>query len=115
MESRRRFLRTLFVAGLPVGFIALWPSPQVRGQRRTQPQQPKDEEPANMPKPDSKQLLEANQKEMKKNVEKLYDLASELKAEVEKTDSVLVLSLSMVKKTEEIERLAKEIRNRAKG
>ena len=115
MESRRRFLMTFFVPGLLAGFIALAPDSQVRGQRRTQPQQPKDEEPANMPKPDSKQLLEANQKEIRKNVEKLYDLASELKAEVEKTDSVLVLSLSVVKKTEEIERLAKEIRNRAKG
>jgi hypothetical protein len=68
-----------------------------------------------MQKPDSKLLLEANQKEMRKNVEKLYDLARELKAEVEKTDSVQVLSLSMVRKAEEIERLAKEIRNRAKG
>ncbi len=53
--------------------------------------------------------------EIKKNVEKLYDLAAELKAEVEKTDSVQVLSLAIVKKTEEIEKLAKDIRSRAKG
>jgi len=59
--------------------------------------------------------LEANQKEIKKNIEKLYDLASELKAEVEKTDSVLVLSIAMLRKTDEIEKLAKEIRSRAKG
>jgi len=67
------------------------------------------------PKPDPKLVLEANQKEIKKSVEKLFDLASELKAEVEKTDSVQVLSLALVRKTEEIEKLAREIRSRAKG
>jgi hypothetical protein len=34
---------------------------------------------------------------------------------VEKTDSVQVLSLALLKKTEEIEKLAKDIRSRAKG
>jgi hypothetical protein len=114
MDSRRGFLMSFFTVGIPIGLLALAPDAQVPAQRRAPPQQPKDDE-SNLPKPDSKLLLEANQKEMRKNVEKLYDLASELKAEVEKTDSVKVLSLSMVKKTEEIERLAKEIRNRAKG
>jgi len=73
---------------------------------------PKPPEP---PKPDPKLMLEANQKEIKKSVEKLYNLASELKAEVEKTDSVHVLSVAMLRKTDEIERLAKEIRSRAKA
>lgn len=114
MESRRRFLVTVLAVGLPTGLLALAPRAQVCAQRRPPPRQPKDDDP-NMQKPDSKLLLEANQKEMRKNVEKLYDLARELKAEVEKTDSVQVLSLSMVRKAEEIERLAKEIRNRAKG
>lgn len=74
----------------------------------------KDED-AQPPKLDPKLILEANQKEIKKNVEKLYDLAAELKAEVEKTDSVRVLSLAMLRKTEEIEKLAREIKSRAKG
>ena len=116
MDSRRRFIRTAFALGIPAGLTLLAPGAKVSAQRRTPPQQPKDDDAnPNAPKLDPKQLLEANQKEMRKNVEKLYDLASELKAEVEKTDAVQVLSLSMVKKTEEIERLAKEIRNRAKG
>jgi hypothetical protein len=42
-------------------------------------------------------------------------LASELKVEVEKMDSVQVLSIAMLRKTEDIEKLAKEIRSRAKG
>ena len=114
MNSRRGFLMTMLAVGIPTGLMTLAPDAQVRAQRRPAPQQPKDDDP-NAPKPDPKLLLEANQREMRKNVEKLYDLASELKAEVEKTDSVQVLSLGMVRKAEEIERLAKEIRNRAKG
>ena len=63
----------------------------------------------------SKALLEERQKNIKKEVEKLYDLAAQLKTEVEKTDSTTVLSLAMVKKAEEIEKLAKQIKDHAKG
>jgi hypothetical protein len=63
----------------------------------------------------TKVLLEANEKDIKKNIEKLFQLASDLKAEVEKTDSSQVLSLALLKKAEEIEKLAHDIKNRAKG
>ncbi len=42
-------------------------------------------------------------------------LASELKTEVEKTDSTTILSLAMLKKADEIEKLAKQIKDQAKG
>jgi hypothetical protein len=114
MKSRRNFLATIVSVGVPAGMLSLMPSAQVRATRQQNPQQPKDDDP-NLPKLDPKLVLEANQKEIKKNVEKLYDLASELKAEVEKTNSVHVLSIAMLRKTDEIEKLAKEIRSRAKG
>jgi|SRR4029077_16863217 len=117
MESRRKFLTAIVTVGVPAGILALMPGAQVRGQRPQNPpqqQKERDDDP-NAPKLDPKPILEANQKEIKKNVERLYDLASELKAEVEKTDSVQVLSLAMLRKTDEIEKLAKEIRSRAKG
>ncbi len=114
MESRRKFLTTAIAVGVPAGILALIPSSQVRARRQQNPQQQKDED-SRPPKVDPKLILEANQKEIKKNVERLYDLASELKAEVEKTDSVQVLSLAMLRKTDEIEKLAREIRSRAKG
>ena len=63
----------------------------------------------------TKTMLEDRQKNIKKEVEKLYNLASQLKTEVEKTDSTTVLSLAMVKKAEEIEKLAKQIKDHAKG
>ncbi len=114
MESRRKFLTTTFALAVPAGILALTPAAQVRAQRPQNPPQPKEDDP-NAPKIDPKLILEANQKEIKKSVERLYDLASELKAEVEKTDSVQVLSIAMLRKTDEIEKLAKEIRSRAKG
>jgi hypothetical protein len=114
MESRRKFLTTIIGGGVPAAVLALAPSAQLRAQLPQNPQQHKDDD-SNAPKLDPKRILEANQKDIKKNVEKLYDLASELKAEVEKTDSVQVLSLAMLRKTDEIEKLAKEIRSRAKG
>jgi hypothetical protein len=63
----------------------------------------------------AKAVLEQRQKDIKKDVEKLFDLATQLKAEVEKTDATSVLSMAMVKKAEEIEKLAKQISNHARG
>jgi hypothetical protein len=112
MKSRRTFLMSFVAASIPAGLLAYSqdvPPPPKRGMEK------RDGEDSNVPKPDPKLILEANQKEIKRDVEHLYDLASELKAEVEKTDSVQVLSLTMLRKTEEIEKLAKGIRSRAKG
>jgi hypothetical protein len=75
---------------------------------------PESSDTANPMSP-TKAMLEANDKEMKKKVERLYQLAGELKESVEKTDSARVLSLEMVKKAEEIEKLAREIKTRSKG
>jgi len=89
-----------------------------RGRRRRDGSEDTSDSPTspnpNFPSP-TKTRLEEHQKNIKKEVEKLYDLASELKTEVEKTDSTTVLSLSMLKKAEEIEKLAKQIKDHAKG
>jgi hypothetical protein len=78
------------------------------------PERPKDDDaPTSMQPP--KAALKENEKDIKKDIEKLFQLASELKAEVEKTDSSVVLSLPLLRKAEEIEKLAREIKNRAKG
>src|SRR2546423_444277 len=117
VKNSRQRARLLFAQlRWAAGILALAPSGQLRAQLPQNPEQQKEkEDDSHRPKFDPKLILAANQKEIKKNVEKLYDLASELKAEVEKTDSVLVLSVAMLRKTDEIERLAKEIRSRAKG
>ena len=115
MESRRRFLTVWLAAGIPTILV----STAAMGQRPQPPPKPGGQENQDQdsapPKLDSKTALEANKKDIKRDIEKLFQLASDLKVEVEKTDSVQVLSMAMVKKTEEIEKLAKEIRSRAIG
>jgi HAMP domain-containing protein len=64
---------------------------------------------------DPKAILELRQKDIKKDVERLLELATELKKEVDKTDSSAVLSMPLLRKTEEIEKLAKHIRSLARG
>jgi hypothetical protein len=114
METRRRILLKFLVWGLPIGIFSHRLAAQVRPTPL--PRSPvQKEDDIDLPKPDPKAVLEAHRKDIKKNVERLYQLASELKAEVEKTNSVQVLSVAMLKKTEEIEKLAKEIRSRAIG
>jgi hypothetical protein len=115
-ETRRSLLRLFPIAAALAAFVALGrgqdPFPPARQQR---PGRPGDDD-SNLPeKPDTKAVLEENQKDIKKNVEKLFDLASQLKEQVEKTDSTTTLSLALVKKAEEIEKLARQIKERAKG
>jgi hypothetical protein len=82
---------------------------------QTKPDPKSDDENGPLAVGSRKAALEENEKDIKAKVEKLFQLASALKEEVEKTDSVKVLSLAMVKKAEEIEKLAKDIKTRAKG
>jgi peptidoglycan hydrolase CwlO-like protein len=116
-ESRRSLLRAIagIVAAYPMAVSA------ARGQdpfpKAPTPLRPGEDEPVANPnaKSPTKIRLEENQKDIKKDIEKLFDLASQLKQQVEKTDATVVLSLAMVKKAEEIERLARQIKERAKG
>jgi hypothetical protein len=117
-NSRRKFMIALGALGVPLGILAGTLAAQLPGpapKRHPSLRDGDDDPDAPAPKAGTKAILEANQKDIKKNVERLFQLASELKTEVEKTDSVQVLSLALLKKTEEIEKLAKDIRSRAKG
>ncbi len=67
------------------------------------------------PAPDPHAVLKSYDKDIKKNIQKLLELAQELKKEVDKTDSSEVLNLSMVRKAEEIEKLAHKIQTLARS
>jgi heme oxygenase len=59
--------------------------------------------------------LKQNEKEFREGIERLYKLTTDLREEVQKTATTDILSVQMVKKTEEIEKLAKFLKNKAKG
>ena len=65
--------------------------------------------------PDKKAIDRQNQKEIKADVTKLYEMVSELKEQIDRTDSTSTLSMSVVKKAQQIEKLAKQIKDLAKG
>ena len=60
-----------------------------------------------------KALNKERQESLKKDMAELYALASELKESVDKTDENM-LSLQVVRKTERIEKLARDIRRKMK-
>jgi len=102
------FLRAVSTSGQSADRLE---DPQAPSARR-------DRDDADPPVPAAatkKALLEQRQKDIKKDIEKLFDLATQLKAEVEKTDATTTLSLAMVRRAEEIEKLARQIKDYAKG
>ncbi len=74
---------------------------------------PAEREP--LPRPNPRALFKLNQKELKHDAQRLLELAQALEKEVEKTDSAEVLSVSLVRKAQEIEKLAKHIKSLASG
>jgi len=54
------------------------------------------------------------QEELKKDTEKLLELATELKQSVDKADEN-TLSLEVIKKADQIEKLAKSVKEKMKG
>lgn len=123
IHRRLLFKSFIMVGSYAAAFLAI-PNYLRGAQRGTPPpplpppsgQRPDDAKEDSLEhKPDPHVLLKENQKNIKRDVERLADLAQELKQEVGKTDSADVLSLALVRKAEEIERLAKAIKNRARG
>jgi len=64
--------------------------------------------------PDPKSVDRQNQAELKGDIEKLYALAFVLREQMKMTDSTSTMSVTIVKQASQIEKLAKEIKDRAK-
>ncbi|MGD0304458.1 MAG: hypothetical protein ABSC71_06470 [Candidatus Acidiferrales bacterium] len=109
------------VLALPAGLFAA--RHFAFAQART-PQNPMPQVPAPGVSPDTsmspptladpKVTLKRNQSQIREDVEKLYALAVELKDQVEKTETSQVLSLPMIQKAEQIEKLAKQVKTLAR-
>ena len=115
-HQKRDFLSMLFVAAAstPIALLASGAAAHQMGRRPGQPDPLSD--PMNQPPAvDPKKIQEHNQKTIVQDIQRLYKLAGELKDEVEKTDSTITLSLPMVQKANEVEKLAKQIATLAVG
>ena len=64
---------------------------------------------------DPKAIERANQQKIRTDVAELYEMVSDLKEQIEKTDATSTLSVSILKKAQQIEKLAKQITSLAKS
>jgi hypothetical protein len=126
--KKRNFLTAIIPMALGVR-LGLFCSSTFADSQKTLPPRPEPAQSAGPPKIDqpgpgdvgrpsekeTKEILKQNQRQIEENVEKIYKLAGELKGEVEKTDAANTLSLPMVQKAEQIEKLAKQVKNLARG
>ena len=115
-HQKRDSLRLLFSAAVaaPIALFVRGAFARQQGRRAGPPDPLSD--PSNQPPAfDPKKIQEQNQKTIVQDIQKLYKLAGELKDEVEKTDSTVTLSLPMIQKAKEVEKLAKQIATLAVG
>jgi hypothetical protein len=108
-----------FAAG-PASFFAAQRPMQSTPQPVASPNAPNPSYPQGMngpgaKEPDAKTLDKQNQLEVRAEVDKLYALIFELRETMKQTDSNSTLSVTVVKKAQQIEKLAKEIKDRAKN
>jgi hypothetical protein len=124
-EPRRRLFLTFVGAASvfalePLLSALQTPTPRPAPQPRPSPNAPDPNFPPGLNGPklsttDPKVIAKQNQEEIKSDVTRLYELVSELKEQVEHTDANSTLSVPVVKKAQQIEKLAKQIKELAKG
>jgi hypothetical protein len=123
-ETRRRFLMTLAAAAscsvatdgsvlAQVHNTKPFPTPPESAEK----QNPAEAAAAAKGDPQSakRMALQQNEREFRAGVERLYGLTNELKQEVDKTVTTEIFSVQMYKRTEEIEKVAKLLKSKAKG
>ena len=116
--ARRSFFSSLMV--ILFGVMSQFSQQTRQGPIPRQPQIPDatgSAAPPDMPVPrlDPQEQLRENQKNLRRDADRLLRLAQELKDEAEKTEQTNVLSLSLVHKAEEVEKLAKQIKGLARA
>ena len=114
--GRRSVILSLVLT--PVGLRALLagqfeqiPNPQ-RNPGITGRPVPRGAEPT---PPDPKEILKENQKNLRRDVDQLVQLAQDLKTEADQTNQTNVLSLTFIHKAEKIEKLVRQIKSLARA
>ncbi len=109
-----RFLRVVFyiilLTCLSLSCAAQFPGP---GQE-PQPQNRPSEQEIKIQREQAKKLNKQRYENLKKDTDKLLELATQLKKEVDKS-SESTLSVDVIKKCEEIEKLSRSVKQKMKG
>jgi len=117
MDTRRSFLKDfgrcscvfLFFQGCP-------PVPRPRVRNPVNPPEPADKQDADKPEPPSAAVrLRVQEKEFRETMEQLFVRVRDLRAELEHVPGTQVFSVSVFKQTQEIEKLAKRLKNYARA
>jgi hypothetical protein len=118
-DTRRCFLKTL--AGISSSFLIFQSSPPIPEPRRrtpVDPPLPAEKQDPDAPADNSRNLkraqLQAQEKQFRETMAHLYTKVSGLKQQVDTLHPAQVFSVAIFKQTQEIEKLAKQLKNYAK-
>ena len=120
LDTRRCFLKSL--ARISGSLLLFQSSPPMPRPRRpieidppapAEPQQDKDN-PVEASKKLERARLQAQEKQFRETITRLYTKVSDLKAQVDALHPSQVFSVTVFKQTQEIEKLAKQLKNYAK-
>lgn len=121
-DSRRRLLMSFAGAAGVLAVESLFAAIQPQAARTPQAQPyPNGRDPNKPSQEDEHRVLDPkaielqNQKELRSDVGKLYEMVADLKDQLEKTDPSSKFSVAITRKTQQIEKLAKQIKSLAKG
>jgi hypothetical protein len=121
LQSRRSLFQsfagvTTALAASPLLFSQARPAPQPLPS----PNAPNPNYPQGMNGPgptpvDKKAINQENQKQIREDIDRMYVLISDLKQEISVTNTGSVLDVSFVKKAQQIEKLAKQVKELSKS
>ena len=119
LDTRRCFLKSL--AGVSSSFLLFQSSPPIPApRRRTEVDPPTAEDKDNAAQAgDSSRAtrraqLQAQEKQFRETIARLFAKLSDLKQQVDATHTSEIFSLAIFKQTQEIEKLAKQLKSFAK-
>ena len=107
------------VGSVPIGAgqAGTWGAPGASQDRPLDPnhrQEPPDPARVRLQEEQTKKMNDERQKRLEGDTAKLFELAGELKEQVAKSDKHM-LSVDVVKKADEIERLARSVKDKMRG
>ncbi|MGA8102804.1 MAG: hypothetical protein WB869_11650 [Candidatus Acidiferrales bacterium] len=115
VDARRNFAQSLLSFTLAAVLFGIAPLDLARAQVKLPPPHPGPNPPEDEPKVDIHEVLKHNQKQIEDDIRRLYALATDLKKQVDATNSADVLSVTLLQKADEVEKLAHQIKTLAKG